>query len=200
MLKIKHAIAVEGTYDKIKLSQLVDTTIVVLDGFMIYKNKKMQEMLKRLADTCGLIIFTDSDMAGFRIRTFLKNILKGKNVVHAYIPDVVGKEKRKAVPSKEGFLGVEGMTDDVIIKALNDAVGGLCKENDTEAKKVTKTDLFADGFSGGANSAQNRQKLIKILDLPHRISANMLLDVINNLYSYEEYKHIVSTIKLDNAL
>ena len=160
----------------------------------------MQDMLKRLADTCGLIIFTDSDMAGFRIRTFLKNILKGKNVAHAYIPDVVGKEKRKSAPSKEGFLGVEGMADDVIIKALNDAVGGLCNATDTDTKKVTKTDLFADGFSGGANSAQNRQKLIKILELPHRISANMLLDVINSLYSYDEYKRIVSTIKLDIGL
>ena len=197
MLKLKQAIAVEGNYDKIKLTQLVDATVVVLDGFMIYKNKKMQDMLKRLADTCGVIVFTDSDMAGFRIRTYLKNILKGKEVYHAYIPDVPGKEKRKAQPSKEGFLGVEGMSDEVILKALSDALGGLEGAEDASDKRlVTKTDLFADGFSGGANSAENRQKLIKILDLPHRISANMLLDVINSLYSYEEYKCIVSSIKI----
>ncbi len=197
MLKLKQAIVVEGNYDKIKLSQLVDATIVVVDGFMIYKNKKMQDMLKRLADTCGVIVFTDSDMAGFRIRTYLKNILKGKEVYHAYIPDVPGKEKRKAQPSKEGILGVEGMSDEVILKALSGALGGLDGVEDVSDKRlVTKTDLFADGFSGGANSAENRQKLIKILDLPHRISANMLLDVINSLYSYEEYKCIDNSIKI----
>lgn len=118
MVKINEAIAVEGNYDKIKLSQLVDTTIVVLDGFMIYKDKPKQNMLKKLADKCGLIIFTDSDAAVFRIRTYLKNVLAGKNVKHAYIPDVKGKEKRKSKPSKEGFLGVEGMSDEIILKAL----------------------------------------------------------------------------------
>ena len=158
----------------------------------------MQDMLKKLADTCGVIVFTDSDMAGFRIRTYLKNILKGKEVYHAYIPDIPGKEKRKAQPSKEGFLGVEGMTDEVIIKSLSDALGGLDEHTASDRKLVTKTDLFADGFSGGANSAENRQRLIKILDLPHRISANMLLDVINSLYTYDEYKRIVDTIKTEN--
>ena len=115
MITINEAIVVEGNYDKIKLSQIFDTTIVVLDGYMIYKDKARQNMLKMLADKCGLIIFTDSDMAGFRIRTFLKNILAGKNVRHAYIPDIPGKEKRKFKPSKEGMLGVEGMSDDVKI-------------------------------------------------------------------------------------
>ena len=198
MLKLKQSIAVEGTYDKIKLSQIVDATIVVLDGYMIYKNKKLQDMLKKLADTCGVIVFTDSDMAGFRIRTYLKNILKGKEVYHAYIPDIPGKEKRKAQPSKEGFLGVEGMSDEVILKSQSDALGGIESHIDEDKRKVTKTDLFADGFSGGTNSAVNRQRLIKILDLPHRISANMLLDVINSLYSYDEYKRIVTSIKTEN--
>ncbi len=196
MFKIKQAILVEGNYDKIKLSQLVDATIIVLDGFMIYKNYKMQNMIKQLADTCGVIIFTDSDMAGFRIRTFLKNILMGKNVLHAYIPDVKGKEKRKAKPSKEGFLGVEGVSDEVIISSLKDALGGdIIEQSDNTRKLVTKADLFADGFSGNANSAIYRQRLSDVLKLPRRISSNMLIDVINRLYTYQEYKMIVKSIK-----
>lgn len=207
MIKINEAIIVEGNYDKIKLSQLFDTTIVVLDGYMIYKDKSRQEMIKMLADKCGVIIFTDSDMAGFRIRTFLKNILNGKNVKHAYIPDIQGKEKRKAKPSKEGMLGVEGMSDDIIIEAIRKALHVKELENDDKSReieenkrKVTKTDLFADGFSGGANSSQNRLKLTKLLGLPRRISPNMLIDVINSLYTFDEYKRIVLAVKNDNSL
>ncbi len=196
MLKIKEAIAVEGNYDKIKLSQIVDTTIVVLDGFMIYKDTAKQNMLKMLADKCGLIIFTDSDVAGFRIRTFLKNILAGKNVKHAYIPDIKGKEKRKSAPSKEGFLGVEGMDDEIIIKSLKDAVSEI-DYNDTKSQKqlVTKKDLFIDGLSGGKDSVKYRERLTKTLGLPRRISANMLLDVVNTLYDYDEYKLIIKAVK-----
>ncbi len=196
MIKINEAIAVEGNYDKIKLSQLVDTTIVVLDGFMIYKDKPKQNMLKMLADKCGLIILTDSDAAGFRIRTYLKNILSGRNVKHAYIPDIKGKEKRKSKPSKEGFLGVEGMSDDVILKALAE-VSSEAQKSDISAemtRKVTKADLFADGFSGGENSHEARRRLTRILGLPARISANMLLDVINSLYTYDEYKLIAKAV------
>ena len=196
MLKIKEAIAVEGNYDKIKLSQLVDTTIVVLDGFMIYKDTAKQNMLKMLADKCGLIIFTDSDVAGFRIRTFLKNILAGRNVKHAYIPDIKGKEKRKSAPSKEGFLGVEGMDDEIIIKSLKEAVS-VVDYNDSQPQKqlVTKKDLFIDGLSGGKDSVMYRERLTKTLGLPRRISANMLLDVINSLYDYDEYKLIINAVK-----
>lgn len=197
MVKINEAIAVEGNYDKIKLSQLVDATIVVLDGFMIYKDKPKQNMLKKLADKCGLIIFTDSDAAGFRIRTYLKNVLAGKNVKHAYIPDIKGKEKRKSKPSKEGFLGVEGMSDEIILKALAE-VSSAAGKSDISAemtRRVTKADLFADGFSGGENSHEARRQLTKILGLPSRISANMLLDVINSLYTYDEYKMIVDAVK-----
>lgn len=207
MIKINEAIIVEGNYDKIKLSQLFDTTIVVLDGYMIYKDKSRQNMIKQLADKCGVIVFTDSDMAGFRIRTFLKNILNGKNVKHAYIPDIYGKEKRKAKPSKEGMLGVEGMSDDIIIEAIRKALHVKELENDDKSReieenkrKVTKTDLFADGFSGGANSSQNRLKLTKLLGLPHRISSNMLIDVINSLYTYDEYKRIVFAVEKDNNI
>ena len=208
MISIKEAIIVEGNYDKIKLSQIFDTTIVVLDGYMIYKDKKRQNMIKMLADKCGVIVFTDSDMAGFRIRTFLKNILSGKNVKHAYIPDIYGKEKRKAKPSKEGMLGVEGMSDDIIIEAIEKAIGKNMRKTDDNdsatskeslSKKVTKTDLFADGLSGGANSSDYRHALTTMLELPHRISPNMLLDVINRLYTYDEYKRMVDAIKAEKS-
>ena len=199
MIKLDEAIIVEGNYDKIKLSQIYDATIVVTDGYMIYKDKSRQNMIKMLADKCGVIVFTDSDMAGFRIRTFLKNILTGKKVFHAYIPDIYGKEKRKAKASKEGMLGVEGMSDAIIIEAIETALSYKKEEKALSkadfSQKVTKTDLFSDGLSGGKNSSEYRLALTKLLGLPARISANMLLDVINSLYSYEEYKKIISAVK-----
>lgn len=199
MIKINEAIIVEGNYDKIKLSQIFDATIVVTDGYMIYKDKARQNMIKMLADKCGVIIFTDSDMAGFRIRTFLKNILSGKTVYHAYTPDITGKEKRKAKPSKEGMLGVEGMSDTIIIEAIEKSLSSKYEKNNIrqpeDLKKVTKTDLFADGLSGGKNSSKYRKAITCMLELPSRISTNMLLDVINRLYTYDEYKKIVYSIK-----
>lgn len=186
MLKIKEIIIVEGIYDKIKLSTLVDATVIATDGFMIFKNKKMRDMIKRLADKNGAIIFTDSDKAGFTIRNYLKNILQGKNVKHAYIPDIPGKEKRKQRASKEGFLGVEGVRDEIILNALKNA--GYEEKNDEEQRIITKSDLFLDGFSGTADSDYKRDLLKKKLKLPGRISANMLLDVLNKLYTYDEYK------------
>lgn len=199
MIKIDEAIIVEGNYDKIKLSQIFDATIVTTDGYMIYKDKARQNMIKMLADKCGVIIFTDSDMAGFRIRTFLKNILSKKTVYHAYTPDIPGKEKRKEKPSKEGMLGVEGMPDTIIIEAIEKALSskqqkkGVFQEKNNV--KVTKTDLFLDGLSGGKNSSEYRKAITHMLGLPLRISPNMLLDVINRLYSYDEYKKIVYVIK-----
>lgn len=192
MLRIKEIIIVEGTYDKIKLSSLVDATIVVTDGFMIFKNKKQRDMIKRLADKNGVIIFTDSDKAGFTIRNYLKNILCGKNVKHAYIPDIKGKEKRKPRASKEGFLGVEGVSDEIIINALKNAECEL--KADDDRRLITKADLFSDGFSGSSGSDRKRDLLKRKLKLPGRISANMLLDVLNELYTYDEYRAFVEEI------
>ncbi len=195
MLKIKEAIIVEGTYDKIKLSGIVDATIVTTDGFDIYKNPKKAELIKQLAEKNGIVILTDSDRAGFQIRNYVKNIA-GKGIVkHAYIPDIKGKEKRKDKPSKEGFLGVEGVSDEAIIRALADCGCTDAKTDATEkTRPITKKDLFADGLSGNADSALLRKKLTRKLKLPDRISANMLLDVLNQLYSYEEYKDLVSKL------
>jgi len=192
MLSIKEVIIVEGNYDKAKLSTLVDATIVVTDGFMIFKDKSKCEMLKKLAKEHGAIIFTDSDGAGFKIRNYLKNILRGFNIKHAYIPDIKGKEKRKNHSSKEGFLGVEGVSDDVILTALENAGYELGAES--QKKKVTKTDFYSDGLCGADNSNEKREELKKILKLPKHLSANMLLDVLNRLYTYEEYKQFISKI------
>ena len=192
MLKINEAIIVEGNYDKARLANIVDATIIVTDGFMIFKDTKKAEMIKKLADTCGVIIFTDSDAAGFKIRNYLKNILSGKKVKHAYIPDIKGKERRKNHHSKEGFLGVEGVSDDIIITTLNNA--GYSAGNEDKKRLITKTDLYSDGLCGGDDSAQRRERLKKDLNLPKHLSANSLLDVLNRLYSYDEYRRFVDNL------
>lgn len=193
MLKIKEIIIVEGNYDKSKLANLVDATIVVTDGFMIYKDKKKAEMIKALSKKNGAIIFTDSDSAGFKIRNYLKNILSDCNVKHAYIPDIPGKEKRKNHHSKEGFLGVEGVNDEIIIKALQNA--GFESVIYNEEKIITKADFFEDGLTGGADSNVLRERLKKQFNLPKHLSANMLIDVLNRLYGYDIYKEAITKIK-----
>ncbi len=191
MLKIKEIIIVEGNYDKSKLSTIVDATIVVTDGFMVFSDRKKQEMIKSLAMKNGAIILTDSDSAGFQIRNFLKKILSGCKVRHAYIPDIKGKERRKNHNSKEGFLGVEGVGNDTIITALNNAGYEIM----TDERLITKADFFADGFTGSEDSAQKREELKKKLNLPKHLSANMLMDVLNRLYGYEEYRKLVDEMK-----
>lgn len=192
MIKIKEAIIVEGIYDKVKLTNIFDTVIVPTGGFDIFKNQNTQKLVKKLAASRGIIVFTDCDRAGFVIRNFIKNIVKTGTVKHAYIPEIEGKEKRKRTPSKEGFLGVEGVSDE-IIKAAIEKCG--TSENIKNKRAVTKADLFADGLSGGEKSYKYRKMLTKELDLPHRISANMLLNVINSLYDYDEYKAQIKLIK-----
>ena len=184
----------EGIYDQNKINQLVDATVITTNGFRISKDKKKIEMIRRFAATTGLIIFTDSDRAGFQIRNYIKNLVGNKNVKHAYIPDIKGKERRKSTPSKEGFLGVEGVSDDVIVNALKSA--GITEQKLPEdIRLISKVDLFADGLSGSADSRILRDRLIKNLELPARISVNMLLDVLNGLYGYDEYKKMVSELK-----
>ena len=182
-MNIKETIIVEGKYDKIRLSSLINANIIQTDGFMIFKNKEMMQLLSRLADETGLIILTDSDSAGFKIRNYIKSCLAGKNVKHAFIPSVSGKEKRKVNPGKEGLLGVEGMRDEQLLKALSD----ICYETFENKEKITKSDFFAMGLSGGNESKMMREKLAEHLALPRRLSANMLLDVINSLYTKEKF-------------
>ena len=197
MLKIKETIIVEGVYDKIKLSRFLDAMIFVTGGFSVFNNKKEIETIKTLAEKTGIVILTDSDTAGFKIRNFIKQNIDKSLVKHAYIPEIHGKEKRKRIAGKEGLLGVEGISEDILIKALTDAG---CEIEGTEIKKttgrvITKADLFVLGLSGGSDSAELRKLLSASLGIPSKISSNMLLDVINRLFTYEELEEAIKTLK-----
>lgn len=195
MIKIKEAVIVEGKYDKIKLSAIIDTVIVETDGYAVFKDKEKQKLIRFLADKRGIIIMTDSDSAGFKIRNFINGITKSENIKNVYIPDIYGKEKRKTEASKEGKLGVEGMKPDVILSALQKS-GVLCDKNEkTERREITHTDFFEDGISGGENSSEIRKALAKQLDLPERISSSSLLKIINVYMTYDEYKEAVEIVK-----
>ncbi len=193
MIKLKQAVIVEGKYDKIRLEALLDATIIPTDGFAIFKDKEKLRLIRRLAEKNGILILTDSDSAGFKIRSFLGGSIPKERVTHAYIPDVLGKEKRKAEPSKEGKIGVEGMRTQALLDALEKA-GVLCEETKEKSRAVQVTDLFEDGISGGENSKSRREKLLKLLDLPQRLSTSALIDMINTFMSFEEYKAAVKRI------
>ena len=194
MIKIKEAVIVEGKYDKIKMSGILDTVIIKTDGFGIFKDKEKQKLIRFLAEKKGIIILTDSDSAGFKIRSFIQNITKSKNVKNVFIPDVYGKEKRKTEASKEGKLGVEGMDVKIIIDALEKA-GIIYSHNEKkQTREITHTDFFEDGVSGGENSSIIRKNLARELDLPEKISASSLLKIINLYMTYEEYKQVVKKV------
>lgn len=192
MIKIKEAIIVEGKYDKIRLSSIIDGIIIETNGFRIFKDKSKMALLKKLADTNGLLIFTDSDSAGFLIRNHIRAIIPKEKIKHAYIPNIYGKEKRKNKYSKEGKLGVEGVSEEIILNALKKA-GVIYRNLDTKTKKdklITRLDLYNCGLIGKDNSAQIRKNFIKSLDLPEYLSVNALLDVLNCIMTYEEFKKI----------
>lgn len=198
MYRIKEAIVVEGTYDQIKLSGFADAVIIKTNGFAVYKDKKKLETLKTLAESTGIVILTDSDSAGFRIRSFIKQYIRTGTVLNAYIPDIYGKERRKTQASKEGLLGVEGVTCEVILRALREAgceIDGNI-DNDIKYGDITKTSLYALGLSGGADSAEKRRNLCKRIGIPSKISANMLVSVLNRLMSYEQLENMILTDNL----
>lgn len=188
MVKIRQAIVVEGKYDQNTLSQLVDTTIFQTRGFGVMHDKALLELLRKAARTTGLIIFTDSDGAGFVIRNFLKGALPKEGVLHAYIPDIPGKEKRKRAPGKEGLLGVEGMTKEILLSALENAGADLGGEAEKRpGDTITKFDLYTAGLSGKPDSAAKRAAFLEKLRFPAHMSANALLDALNLLYTREEF-------------
>ena len=195
MVKIKEAIVVEGRYDKNTLAQIVDATILETSGFGIFKDKQQMKLLRKAAEKRGLIVFTDADGAGFVIRNHIKSAIPGKYLKHAYTPDILGKERRKAAPGKEGKLGVEGMRPEVILDALRKA--GATIEGETETRtmqEITKADLVVLGLSGMPGSEENRKRLVKKLDLPERISPNGLLQALNLLYTLEELTELMEQI------
>ena len=199
MVKIKEAIVVEGRYDKNTLSQIVDAPIFETNGFGIFKDKAQMALLRRVAAVRGLIVFTDSDGAGFVIRNHVKSAIPGKYLKHAYIPDIPGKERRKSAPGKEGKLGVEGMKPEVLLDALRKAGATFLDEADTPLQTkdpITKADLFVLGLSGGPDSAAKRQALLKRLELPEHLTANGMLEALNLLYSKEELVAVMERVEI----
>ena len=191
MVKIKEAIVVEGRYDKNTLSQIVDAPILETAGFGIFKDKQQMALLRRVAENRGLIVFTDSDGAGFVIRNHIKSVIPAKFLKHAYIPDIYGKERRKSAPGKEGKLGVEGMRPETILEALRRAGATMEGEAAAPQNQITKQDLTELGLSGGADSSAKRLALLKKLDLPEHMSANAMLQALNLLYSLDELKALL---------
>ena len=195
MLKTDRIIIVEGKYDKIKLTSIIDAVIIETDGFGIFKDKQKQKLLRMLADKKGLVILTDSDSAGFTIRNFICGFVPKEKIINAYIPDVFGKERRKDAPSKEGKLGVEGVSSSLIKEALEKA-GVLCSEDNLSEKRVvTKTDFYLDGLTGGNDSKEKRLALLNYLSLPERMTTNALIEIINSFMTYEDYKNAVKAIE-----
>ena len=190
-LMLKSPVVVEGKYDKIKLSSIVESQIIVLDGFGVFKDKEKNEMLRRIANNTGLIVLTDSDGGGLVIRNHLRSIIPKDKLTHLYIPEIAGKEKRKEAPSKEGLLGVEGLDTELLTQLLLPFVeGGEVKC----VRRVTRNDLYEDGFLGGDGSSEKRKALCRECKLPQNISSSALLQSLELLYSYDEYKEIIKKI------
>lgn len=196
MIKIKEAIVVEGRYDKNTLSQIVDATIFETNGFGIFKDTQRMALLRRVAEKHGLIVFTDSDGAGFVIRNRIKSCIPGEYLKHAYIPDIYGKERRKTSPGKEGKLGVEGMTKEVILDALRRSGATLEGESVSSTVQITKQDMMELGLSGGKDAAAKRLALLNKLNMPEHMSANAMLQALNMLYTLDELIDLVKDLEL----
>lgn len=193
MIKIDKAIIVEGRYDKIKLSSMIDGIIIETEGFGIFKDKDKQKLIRKLAETKGIAILTDSDSAGFVIRNFITSIVPKEYITNVYIPDIYGKEKRKDSPSKEGKLGVEGVSAEILKEAFKKAGIGVSQSETNERKKITLNDFFDDGLTGDTQSKRKRTDLLKKLDLPERMSTKAMLDILNTFITYDEYKKLVES-------
>ncbi len=198
MIHIEQAIIVEGKYDKIKLSSIVDAVIITTNGFSVIKDKEKLEIIRFFARNKGIIILTDSDTAGFKIRNYLKGAIKNGKIINVYAPDIFGKEKRKKAPSKEGKLGVEGINADILLEAFKKA-GVLSEEKERQEDLVTKLDLYECGLSGGDNSSELRKRLLKELDMPQLMTTNSMLEIINTMMSKIEFLNIVKKIKAGDS-
>lgn len=200
MVRIREAIVVEGRYDKNTLSQIVDAPIFETAGFGIFKDKEKMALLRQIARKRGLIVFTDADGAGFVIRNHLKSAIPAEFLKHAYTPDILGKERRKTVPGKEGKLGVEGMKPDVILDCLRRAGATFLDESGRIGNcGITKADLMELGLSGGQGSAEKRKRLLDYLGFPQHMSPNAMLQALNVLYSLKELEEMIQTLERNNG-
>ena len=197
MIKLDRPVIVEGKYDIIKLSNIIDGLIIKTDGFGIFNDKEKQALLRRLAAEKGIIVLTDSDSAGFLIRNFIKKTISADRITHVYIPDIFGKEKRKNEASKEGKLGVEGINEDIILEAFKKAgIGAEKKVEEAPAREITNIDLYEFGLSGRPDSKAKRKLLLKSLSLPERMSSSSMVKVLNCFVTYEEFTEKVKELDL----
>ncbi|NLB56268.1 MAG: DUF4093 domain-containing protein [Lentisphaerae bacterium] len=197
---VNEAIIVEGRYDRNTLSQFLDAFIIETRGFGIFTDDELMLLISRLAQSRGIVILTDSDGAGFMIRNKIKSCIRDGKVLHAYIPDITGREKRKNRSSKEGKLGVEAMEREVLLNALRNS-GATMSDSFTKAEKsslITKADLYLAGLSGREGSALRRKSLAERMKLPGLLSSTAMLDILNALYSRDEFLLVASDI-LDNG-
>ncbi|NLK71329.1 MAG: DUF4093 domain-containing protein [Clostridiales bacterium] len=195
MLRVEQAIIVEGKYDKIKLSSIIDGVIIPTNGYGIFKDKEKLALIKFYAEKTGIIILTDSDSAGFLIRNYIKGIVSRGRIINVYIPDIFGKEKRKIKPSSEGKIGVEGMDKEVIMEAF--AKAGIVSSEGEKRDSISRLDFYELGLSGCANSSELRKKLLKRLKLPELLSTQGLLEVVNTILTKDELVNIIAEIKGD---
>ena len=186
MLHIEQAVIVEGKYDKIKLSSILDAVIITTNGFSVMKNKEKLEIIRFYAQNKGIIILTDSDSAGFKIRNYLKGAIKNGKIINVYVPDIFGKEKRKAAPSKEGKLGVEGIDKEIILDAFKKA-GIISYDKDADNDPITRIDLYECGLSGGENSSEKRKVLLQQLGMPQLLTTTGMLEILNTMMSRSEF-------------
>lgn len=197
MIKLDRPVIVEGKYDVVKLSNIIDGLIIKTDGFGIFNDKEKQALLRRFASEKGIIVLTDSDSAGFLIRNFIKKTIPADRITHVYIPDVFGKEKRKTEASKEGKLGVEGINEEIILEAFRKAgVGAEKKADAASVRGITNIDLYEWGLSGKADSKAKRKALLKSLSLPERMSSSSMVKVLNCFVTYEEFTEKVKELDL----
>ena len=195
MIHLKQAVIVEGKYDKIKLSSIIDALIITTEGFSVFKDREKIALIKKLAENDGVIVLTDSDSAGFKIRSYIKGCTQKGKITNIYIPDIFGKENRKTAPSKEGKLGVEGIPSRILIDAFERA-GVTVDNNKRESKEeITRIRLFDDGFIGQPNSDTKRKKLLKALSLPSMLSTAAMLEVLNSMFTIDEYEAAVKSIE-----
>lgn len=186
LIKLKQPVIVEGKYDKITLCNIIDAVIIPTNGFGIFKDKEKCAVIKALAQKNGVIVITDSDSAGALIRAHIKKITGNAEIINVYVPRIGGKERRKTTPSREGILGVEGMTPEIIEKALFEC-GVFCEQTDSR-RKITKADMFSFSLSGCKESAEKRKSFLRFINMPDNLSSSAMLDLLNGMFSYEEFK------------
>lgn len=193
MLHIEQAVIVEGKYDKIKLSSILDAVIITTNGFSVMKNKEKLEIIRFYAQNKGIIILTDSDSAGFKIRNYLKGAIKNGKIINVYVPDIFGKEKRKAAPSKEGKLGVEGIDKEIILDAFKKA-RVISYDKDADNDPITRIDLYECGLSGGENSSEKRKVLLQQLGMPQLLTTTGMLEILNTMMSRSEFYDFIDKL------